>query len=470
MPINKPQFVMIVIAILMTVVAASNTQAQPPGAEAASGEITFTKDIAPILQEKCQSCHRDGDVAPMPLTTYQEVRPYARGIRQRVLARTMPPWFMDKSLGIQHFLNDISLNNAQIATIVKRVDEGAPQGDPKDMPAPKVFDDSGWKLASVFGRPPDLILEGPDYTAKAHDQDQYYDSSTDVGLTEPRWAMAVEMRASNKEARRVFHHILATLDQDETNAPSAQVKVLSLESSLRNDRDVGALHEQAFMEYAINKNYDIFREDTGKLIMPGAKIVWNYHTHPIDHDVTGHPQLGIYLYPKGQTPKYRTYHIFANGDGSTIGQHLDIRPNSIHFSQGFTVLPADGRIENFQPHMHLRGKAMAMEAILPDGSTELLSYVDHFNFNWMVNYIYSDDAAPVLPKGTVIHIMAWHDNTAANPNNPNPNEWVGWGQRTIDDMAVAHINVTFISHEDYQAWAAERLRDAQVPGAKQEQR
>ena len=113
------------------------------------------------------------------------------------------------------------------------------------------------------------------------------------------------------------------------------------------------------------------------------------------------------------------------------------------------------RLENFQPHMHLRGKAMSMEAILPDGRREMLSYVDHFSFNWMINYIYADDAAPVLPKGTVIHVTAWHDNTAGNRNNPDPNQWVGWGDRTVDEMAHAWVNVTYLSDEEYKQWLDE---------------
>jgi hypothetical protein len=133
---------------------------------------------------------------------------------------------------------------------------------------------------------------------------------------------------------------------------------------------------------------------------------------------------------------------------------LDIPPNSIKETQAFHVLAAPARLENFQAHMHLRGKAMAMEAILPDGTTRMLSYVDHFNFNWMNNYIYADDAAPVLPKGTIVRISAWHDNTVNNPNNPDPNQWVGWGDRTVDEMAHAWVNVTYISEADYQAWLA----------------
>jgi hypothetical protein len=118
------------------------------------------------------------------------------------------------------------------------------------------------------------------------------------------------------------------------------------------------------------------------------------------------------------------------------------------------VLKQPARFENFQPHMHLRGKAMSMEAILPDGTTQMLSYVDRFAFNWMNNYIYTEDAAPVLPKGTVIRITAWHDNTTANPYNPDPNQWVGWGERTIDEMAHAWVNVTYITEDDYKEWLA----------------
>jgi len=137
-------------------------------------------------------------------------------------------------------------------------------------------------------------------------------------------------------------------------------------------------------------------------------------------------------------------------------QTLDIPPNTITETQGFHVLPEPARIENFQPHMHLRGKAMAMEAILPDGATRMLSYVNDFNFNWMNNYIYADDSAPVFPKGTMIRVTAWHDNTAANPNNPDPNQWVGWGDRTIDEMAHAWVNVTYITEEDYKQWVAKQ--------------
>jgi hypothetical protein len=434
----------VAVVALGSFLAAGSTFAQ-----AASSTPTFTKDIAPILQAKCQDCHRPGQIAPMSLLSYQDARPWARDIKKRVMQRSMPPWFIDKTVGIQSFANDTSLSEEQIATIAKWVDAGAPQGDPKDMPAARVWeDDGGWKLAKVFGRQPDIVLEGPDYTVKANYQDQWDRPITDVGLTEPRWVRAVEMRPSNQDARKVFHHILANLYQDETNAPQAQVPV--------SKDDILPGSGGLLMEWAVGKNYDIYREGAGKLLMPGAKIRWEYHTHSTDRDITGHAQLAVYLYPKGETPRYRTF-LASLGTGRTGKDGvkiLDIAPNSIEESEGFHVLQSAARLENFQPHMHLRGKAMSMEAILPDGSTQMLSYVGNFNFNWMTNYIYSDDAAPVLPRGTVVHIKAWHDNTNDNPNNPNPNEWVGYGDRTVDEMAHAWVNVTYISDDDYKQWAA----------------
>ena len=212
------------------------------------------------------------------------------------------------------------------------------------------------------------------------------------------------------------------------------------------------------MEWAIGKNYDIYRPGAGKLLMPGAKISWEYHVHSTNVDVTGHPELAVWLYPVGYTPKYRTFlDAFQASARSGAGRDdsgLDIPPNTIQESEGFTVLKAPARLENFQPHMHLRGKAMAMEAILPNGTTEMLSYVGDFHFQWMTNYIYADDAAPVFPAGTVIHVTAWHDNTSANPNNPNPNQWVGYGDRTIDEMDHAWVNVTYVTQADYEAYAA----------------
>jgi len=413
---------------------------------AANKPVTFTKDIAPIFQEKCQDCHRKDSMAPMSLVTYEETRPWARSIKERVVTHQMPPWHLDKTVGVQHFQNDRSLSDEQVETIARWVDAGAPQGDPKDMPPPKQFPDgNSWQLEKVFGRPPDMIVKSDPYTMPAVSQDQWWKPTVDLNLTEPRWVRAVEMRPGTPAGRKITHHALAHLMQNDTD-PAAK-------NGPDDDAGPGAAQGGVLMEWAVGKTGDIYRPNTGKLLLPDAKIWWDIHYHAVGETIRDHVELAVWLYPKDEKPKYRTY-LTGFQATSNVGTRLDIAPNTIKETQGFHVLKAPAILGNFQPHMHLRGKAMALEAILPDGTTQMISYVDHFNFNWMNNYIYTDDAAPVLPKGTIIHVTAWHDNTTANRNNPDPNQWVGWGDRTVDEMAHAWVNVTYISDEDYKEWAA----------------
>jgi hypothetical protein len=404
-------------------------------ADVGASQVTFSKDIAPIFQDKCEGCHRPGQMAPMSLVTYEQVRPWAKAIRQRVATRQMPPWHMDPTVGIQSFQNDMSLSGAQIETILKWVDTGVPQGAPKDMPAAKQWPETrGWQLAAQFGQP-DFVLKSDPYTMPAKGQDVWWKPLTQIPVTEPRWVRAVEIRPGTAAGRKVTHHALAFLQQEETGT------------------NTGLVTQGLLMEWAVNKNYDVYRANTGKLLVPGSRIWWEMHYHAVGEEIRDNVELAVYLYPKGQEPKYRTYLTpFPGTIGNAGFGVVDIAPNSVVESEGYQTLRAPARLENFQPHMHLRGKAMLLEAILPDGTKRTLSYVDHFNFNWMTNYIYSDDAAPVLPKGTIIHVVAWHDNTANNPSNPDPNQWVGWGDRTVDEMAHAWVNVTYISEEDYTEW------------------
>jgi hypothetical protein len=422
---------------------------------AADKPVTFSKDIAPILQEKCQECHRPGSLAPMSLITYEETRPWAKSIKLRVMTRQMPPWHIDKTVGVREFKNDMSLSDEQIATVVRWVDAGAPQGDPKDMPASKKWPDGNeWKAASVLG-PPDLVIKSEPYTMAAHHQDVWWRPTSDIPLTEPRWVRAVEMRPGSAAGRKITHHAVAYLAQDDP----ASVGPGTFDSDL-NARAM-------LMEWAVGKGYDLYRPDTGKLLLPGSQISWDVHIHAVGEEIRDHVELGIWLYPKGQEPKYRTYLTgfqalrgfqSSNGSQTRAGRNIDIPPNSVVETNNYTVLKQAAILENFQPHMHLRGKAMAVEAILPDGTSQMVSYVGNFNFNWMTNYIYADDAAPMYPKGTIIRVTAWYDNTRANPNNPDPDQWVGFGDRTVDEMGHAWMNVTYVSDEDYAAWAAQHKK------------
>jgi hypothetical protein len=427
---------------MAAVMACGALTAAPSAAADTAAVPTFTKDIAPIFQAKCETCHRPNSIAPMSLVTYEEARPWARSIKTRVETRQMPPWHIDRTVGIQKFKNDRSLSDAQIETIVRWVDGGAPRGNPADMPAPQTWPDESatWNFAAEYGGPPDLIVKSPVYTQRARANDSWWRPVIEVPVTEPRWVRAIEMRPSLK-GRKVVHHAIARLQQEEPGAPAPDPDTPA------NLRNVGT-----FMEWAVGKQGEKANPNTGKLLLPGSRFHWDIHFSSADEDVTEEVEMGIYFYPKGQEPKFRTY-LFSMG---ATGPGLDIPPNTVKATQGFFVLTNNARIESFQPHMHLRGKAMSLEAVLPDGTVRMLSHSNAFNFNWHNTYVYADDVAPLLPKGTIMKVTGWHDNTAANKANPDPNVWVGNGDRTVDEMAHAWVNVVYMDDADFKAALEER--------------
>ena len=403
---------------------------------------TFTKDVAPIFQAKCEACHRPDSIAPMSLVTYDDARPWARSIKSRVATRQMPPWHIDKSVGLQKFQNDRSLDDNQIDTIVRWVDGGAAKGDPKDMPPPVQWpSDTEWNFEKLYGKP-DLIIKSPAYTQKAMAQDAWYKPTVATDITEPRWVRAIEIRPGTVKGRKITHHALARLQQTE---PGQNEPTAGSSAAQPGDEPGPGL----FMEWAVGKQGEIMRSDSGKLMLPGSNIVFDIHYHAVGEDITDNVELGIYFYPKGQEPKFRqALGLFSAITGGN--RNLDIQPNSTYVGTNFFVMKKAGRIENFQPHMHLRGKAMSMEAILPSGQTQMLSMVSDYSFNWHNNYVYDDDVAPLLPKGTVLRFTSWHDNTKNNKNNPDPDQWVGWGDRTVDEMAHAWVNITYMDDPDFQ--------------------
>ena len=207
-----------------------------------------------------------------------------------------------------------------------------------------------------------------------------------------------------------------------------------------------------FMEWAVGKAGQIFRPDTGKLMLPDSSIMWEMHMHANGERVPN-VQVELAVWFHDEPPAHRTILSMLDARGPNS---LDIPPNEIAVTQGIFVLAAPAQLENFQPHMHLRGKAMSMEAIYPDGNREVLAFVDNFQWNWQINYVFEEDAAPLVPKGTMIITTAWHDNTTGNPYNPDPNQWVGWGDRTVDEMAHNWVDVTYLGQEEYERMLAER--------------
>ena len=391
--------------------------------------VTFAKDVAPILQRSCQTCHRSGAIAPMALVTYQDVRPWVRSIRQKVTSREMPPWYIDRSVGIHKFKEDPSLTDSEIATITAWIDAGAPQGNLRDLPPPRTFtDDDKWHIGK-----PDIVVSLPKpYELRANGPDEFYDIDIDPGFKEDIYVSAIETKPE-AYSFKVIHHATANLVEDEEEDP------------------VGLF----LNEYALGKNGDIFPDNAGRLIKAGSKIHFNLHLHPSGERSLVNLQMGIKLYPKGQTPKYVafTQHMGDNND-------IDIRPGEISRTDGYFRLPKPAVVTAFQPHMHNRGKAMCMEVIYPDirpdsarpgpARTETLSCVSNYQFGWHITYPYAEDSQPLLPEGTIIHITAWHDNTPANKYNPNPRNWVGYGQRTIDEMSFAWVSLFYIDQADYE--------------------
>ena len=463
-PVRIKTACLIVAAALVTlgVLAPSAQQAgQTPG------QVTFTKDIAPILQRSCQNCHRpNGGLAPMTLTTYEEVRPWARAIKLRTAKREMPPWFLEKSVGIQEFKDDISLSDAEIATIGAWVDAGAPRGNLADMPPPRQFaDTNAWSIGE-----PDLIVDSPLITVKAVGGDYHAPvvGATPTGLTEDRWIAAFEVKEyrpgeMQRSAGRpgggnnyfVLHH------QGITNVPPGE---LGNGGEAGDDtRRPGTLS----YTYEVGQNAQFVPENAGIELKAGESIYFNStHQHSIGKEVKMHVRIGFKLHPKGYVPKYPLGYV-GTGGGSILsprvglGAELDIPGNTdnVRFDR-FYVLQKPARLVTFEPHLHASGKRMCLEAIYPDGRMETMNCAG-YNHAWVKTYIYQDHVAPLLPKGTTLHVMAWYDNSVKNPRVVDPRNWRGLGHRSIDDMIILISQFVAYSDEEFKAEVAARAERQQ---------
>jgi hypothetical protein len=390
---------------------------------------TFAKDVAPIFQKSCQTCHHPGTSAPMSLVSYDEVRPWARSIRQRVSNRDMPPWHLDKTVGIRHYKNDRSLSDDEIATVVKWVDSGAAQGNPADMPAPLTFRSEGdWFIGE-----PDLKVTTPsDFTMYPAGPDWWIDQFADVELTEDRWVKSMEIKPSNP---KIVHHVVVYAIEPDAPEGTPEGGVM--------------LHE-----YAVGKYGDIFGDNTGRLLKKGTRLRYDMHYFAVGSEQHNKTTIAFKFYPKGVTPKYQ---VRSQNIRNIPNDELEVPPNSVVRTDGYFRLPRPARIDSFQPHMHMRGKGLTVEAIDPvSNKTFILSSVDHFDFNWHINYVYADEAAPLLPAGTVLHLIGIHDNTSANRRNPDPNMWVGFGERSVDDMLQVWLDMVYLDDAEYQRLVDER--------------
>jgi hypothetical protein len=429
---------------------------------AVSSEITYTRDIAPILQRSCENCHRADGVAPMALTTYEEVRPWARAIKQRTSigprAGVMPPWYVEKNIGIQQFQNDPSLSDEEIAMIAKWADSGAPRGNTADMPPPKVYvDRNTWAIGT-----PDLIVKTSEVVVKGNAPDWWGEiPSVPTGLTEDRYVTALEVKEINDVDSRagsgratvggrfVFHHMIwatRVLNEKDKNR-----EVSPLSSILFDEGSTPwPVHE-------VGRNADFFGPDSARLLKAGSSIISDsVHLHSNGRDTRAHLEIGFKFAPKEYKPKYRTA-LFGLGNGVDI----DIEPNQANQQlHAYTVLQDNIKILSFEPHLHAPGMRMCLEAIW-GYNIQTLNCVG-YDHNWVRGYHYADDAAPLLPKGTIVHIIGYMDNSPSNKNVPDPRNWQGSGNRSVANMFIDLGNRVALTDEQFQEAMAKRR--AENPG------
>ena len=428
-----------------------------PSAAVAQAEhdVTFTKDVAPILQRSCESCHRPHGGAPMSLISYQDVRPWARSIKQRTLAREMPPWFVDKNIGIQHFKDDPSLSDDEIALIGHWVDAGAPRGNPADMPPPRQWPAGKWTIGE-----PDLVVESPVAVVEAVAADWFggIGPPSPTGLATDRYVKAVEVKEvlldddgleiepaaasaddtagdGGRAALNLFvvHHAVITALTEEQNDEPGRIG---------RGGNFNITHE-------LGQNATHFPDWVGIKLPADSVLTYDrMHYHSVGTEVRVRVDTAFELHPEGYEPKY------MQGFGAQSGAfdlELDIPAGQENIMRdGFHRLNRPAIMMTFEPHLHSSGKRMCIEAIYPNNAREMLNCAD-YNHNWVKVYTYEDDVAPLLPAGTVLHLLAWYDNSESNPRVLDPRNWKGWGNRSIDDMFYHLPRMVYLTQEQFEA-------------------
>lgn len=376
-----------------------------------TAKVTFTKDVAPILYKNCVECHRAGEIAPMSLMTYQETRPWARSIKERIVQGQMPPWSADPQIG--HWANDPRLSKTEIDTIIAWADAGAPKGEDKDLPTAPKFTD-GWTIGQ-----PDVVLQMPEeYTVPADGTVPYLYFSMPTNFTEDKWISAMEIRPGN---RSVVHHVIAYA-QDADNKDTAA----GGEGELRN----GRVHLGGITP---NKTGIEYGADSARLIKKGSNIVFQMHYTTNGTVTKDRTKIGFVFSKEPGKKMLMT--------GNAINGRFVIPPGAAnHEVKASKTFNEDVLITSFMPHMHVRGKAFSYTAVYPDGRSEILLNVPEYDFNWQHTYI---PKQPIrLPKGTRLDCVAYFDNSAKNKYNPDPTQTVRWGDQTWEEMMIGWYTYT----------------------------
>jgi len=397
---------------------------------------SFHRDVLTILQNRCQECHRPGQVAPMPFLSYQQTRPWARAIREAVLLKKMPPWFAEQGYG--PFSNDRTLTRDEVDTLVRWADAGAPEGDPKDDPPLRQWNED-WNIPK-----PDLVLEMPaPFPLPASGDVEYQYVVVRTGLQQDKWVEMAELRPGN---RAVVHHAVVYIrEQGSTWLPDAKPGVPYVPPG-RTPRERllnGSTTSDILLVYAPGNVPEKWPQGVAKLVKAGSDLVFQMHYTPTGHAVNDQTRVGLVF--ARTVPDRRVITLQLGNDRFVIPPgHPDYRVAA------WGTLPNNAMLLSLFPHMHLRGKSFEYNLVEPGGRRRTLLRVSPYNFYWQLSYRLAQPLA--LQAGTELECVAYFDNSRNNPNNPDPDDAVRFGPQSWEEMMIGFFDVAVDARTDKPAF------------------
>ncbi|MFN7938554.1 MAG: thiol-disulfide isomerase [Bryobacteraceae bacterium] len=396
--------------------------------------VSYYKDVLPVLQKNCQTCHRPGEAAPMAFLTYEQTRPWAKAIKASVLGKQMPPWFADAAHG--KWANDRTLSADEIATLSAWADGGAKEGNKKDAPAPVSFV-QGWGIGK-----PDLVLEMPEsYAVPDSGTIEYQYIIVPTGLKEDKWIQMAEARPGN---RQIVHHIIAFVREPGSKwfanqKPGVAFSPKTMPSNGQRQGGNDEASREFLVGFAPGSPPEVLRPGSAKLLKAGSDLVLQMHYTATGKAGTDKSAIGL-VFAKEPVEK----RVFTSA--VTTNKFVIPAGASSHDVKAALTLQEDADLVSLLPHMHLRGKAFEYRAVYPTGETEILLKVPAYRFDWQLWYEF---AAPKrIPKGTRLEVTGTFDNSANNRFNPDATKDVKWGEQSWEEMMMGFFDVAFDAKKD----------------------